>query len=240
MFKNKNYIIQKIVNTNNSGDDMYIIPILLVFFVLVIIVPIRVNINYETGENLKVKNYILIKILYFIPIYKFNVYKKEETKNKNSNSSSQKIDRIYNVLMELIGYSKYKKKIINKKDINKVLNSMYFEKLDLQIGINLNEYIVNSYIMSGLNMLLCMYINKNIKNFNFNNIFYSAYISKDMYELKVNSIVRIKLVNNIYILIKVLINLLKLKFMKGKVKKNVATSHRESYGYNNDITRKYD
>lgn len=219
---------------------MYIIPILLVFFILVIIVPIRVNINYETGENLKVKNYILIKILYFIPIYKFNIYKKEETKNKNSNSSSQKIDRIYNVLMELIGYSKYKKKIINKKDINKVLNSMYFEKLDLQIGINLNEYIVNSYIMSGLNMLLCMYINKNIKNFNFNNIFYSAYISKDMYELKVNSIVRIKLVNNIYILIKVLINLLKLKFMKGKVKKNVATSHRESYGYNNDITRKYD
>lgn len=253
---------------------MYIILTLLIIVFACFFVPVRLYINY--GIKTKIKkdskadveqsgnDYILVKILYFIPIMKLslNKKKKESSKkdnNKNSNRVQNKkktkskpkkknyvLDSIYSLFMELVGYSKYKyikngDVSIGLKDIKKVLSKTSFDKFHIEIGFNLDSPIINSYANATINTLLCLYINKNIDKFDMRHLYYRVYISEEIYKLHFNGILRFKIADTIDVVFRTMYKMIKAKFKKRKVEgKNGRASNRKFDDDSNVITRKYD
>ena len=109
------------------------------------------------------------------------------------------------------------------------------EKLDLDFGINFINPIVNAYVLTLINVLINMFIAGYIDKFNLENTRYKTYISGEVYNIKIHSIIEAKFANIIYII-------LKIKFKLRKVeKKNVRnkTSNRKFDDDSYDFTRKY-
>lgn len=159
--------------------------ILVIFFVfLLFVLPIRTEIllnvklkdkKVEFEPICGMNSTLKVKAMFFIPVISKNIFdKKKREKKKN------RFQRI------------------NKKQLMLALyNSIKFHELILSLGVNVYNPILNSYIIASLNTGLCMYINKNIKKFNFNNLYYQIYLSDLPFVLSVNAkidIVPIKLI----------------------------------------------
>lgn len=249
---------------------MYLLLIILIIVFAIFFVPIRIQIKYniqaenEASSKNSVKqdkkDFVLIKLLYFIPVAKINISKKDKNKQdkikqsgkNNSNIKRQKnindyiFDVIYSFFMELIGNVKEKKNYINLSEFSKIIKNIYYEKFYLNIGANLDDVIANSYLIASLNMFLCMYINKNIQNFNMSNLYYNSYISKQIYKINFDGILRFKLADNITVILSIILRYIKQKqkqnFKKRKVeiKNGRKTSNRKLNDDRHDIFRKYD
>lgn len=242
---------------------MYVILVILIILFAIFFVPMRINIKYNVAavprKNTKKSisqgnnDYILLKILYFLPILKININKKNKDKNiklqekdkkfeiKNSNENYV-LNTLYSLFMELLGNSKMKKSLIKMSEIAKINKTIYYEKFNLKLGINLDEPITNSFLMASLNTTLCMYINSNIDHYNMNSLYYSSYISDELYKVNFNGILRFKLADNMGIILKIISRYIKIKFKNRKVesKNGRKTSNRKSYDDSYDISRKYD
>jgi hypothetical protein len=117
----------------------------------------------------------------------------------------------------------------NKELIREVINivkTIKINKLDANIGFNLNEIIVNSYCIAFISSLLSIVKAKN----NSKNIIYRVYTSDKLLEVKIKSIIVLPLVKNINSIVKIL----KI-FLKGGIKNGRKTSNRISNDYINDI-----
>lgn len=135
-----------------------------IFFVLVLLfIPIRIEIvlNAKLKDDKAefeplpaFKNYIKIKVLFFLQIFKKDIFvKKQKPKEKRRKDKT--------------------KKILFKS----IYNSIHFDKFILSLGINTFNPILNSYINAGLNTGICMYINKENRKFSFNKLYYQIYLS---------------------------------------------------------------
>ena len=111
----------------------------------------------------------------------------------------------------------------NSKDIKNFINSIYVKKLKLDLGINLINTILNVYVSTLINVVINMFIANNINRFNLENTRYKTYISGEVYNIKIDSIIHLQLANIIYIIIKIIFKLRKVE------KKNVRskTSNRK-------------
>ncbi len=233
---------------NINGDSMYILLIILFILFIIFFIPIRVNIDffsYSDGsldQNIKIKRITdsntLVKILYFIPIFKTN----KKTKNKNGTiDKNNKDDKILNLLfafiMELIGYSKVTKAVIKKENLKKLNEKIFFEKFSLAIGTNLDNAIMNAYINTGINSLVSMYIGFNLDRINMKNTTFNIYVSKNVYEIKFSGILRFKLVDTIYELFKIFYRYLKIKIID-KLKNKKIKKQRKENGYGRASNRK--
>ena len=112
---------------------------------------------------------------------------------------------------------------VNSKDIKNFINSIYVKKLKLDLGINLINTILNVYVSTLINVVINMFIANNINRFNLENTRYKTYISGEVYNIKIDSIIHLQLANIIYIIIKIIFKLRKVE------KKNVRskTSNRK-------------
>lgn len=230
---------------------MYIlISIILILFVILFVFPITIEIKDDIkptfnkikkykNESVKEKHYVKIKILKFI-----TVYKRDLDTNKNENDSKKLyknttndplemvVNSIFNVLDKAVTSEKVNKALLNSKDFKNIINSMYIKKLHLDFGINLINSIVNAYISTFINVIINMVIASNINKFNLEDTRYKTYISGEVYNIKIDSIIDIKLANIIYIIFKIIYKLRKVE------KKNVRnkTSNRKFNDDSYDFT----
>lgn len=149
--------------------------ILVIFFAfLLFVLPIRT----ELLLNVKLKdkkvefepicgmnNILKVKAMFFIPVISKNIF--DEKKREKKKNRFQRINK--------------------KQLILALYNSIKFQELIVSLGVNVHNPVVNSYINASLNTGLCMYINKNIKKFNFNNLYYQIYLSDLPLVLSVNT-----------------------------------------------------
>ena len=198
---------------------MYILLGVIVLIFLVVLIPIKVVIDYEfyskdyNINNENIKKEIKIYILRFIKVKTFKKKKKEKSDNKTKDNKV-----IYNFINV---YKKYKDVTEDETLLDKLKKSMKIQKIDLEVGFNSKNYIINSYIMAYINYYINMYVAKNIDRFNLNKTKYNTYISDKLLKVKIKGILDLKIVNTIHIIIKLIF-----KYMKGGKNNGKETSNR--------------
>ena len=230
-----------------------IISILLLLFVILLAFPVTIEIKNNIvpdynkikkykSESVKEKYFLKIRILKFITIYKVDLDENKKKKNKDKlykNNSNDPVEIVINAIFNAIDKSitsqKVNKALLNHKDFKNIINNLHVKKLDLDFGINFINPIVNAYVLTLINVLINMFIAGYIDKFNLENTRYKTYLSGEVYNIKIHSIIEAKFANIIYII-------LKIKFKLRKVeKKNVRnkTSNRKFDDDSYDFTRKY-
>lgn len=198
---------------------IYVILGILLFLFAFLIIPVRVKIRYREQEkrDLKIVNNINIYIFYFIKIKTLKLENKEKIEKKNN---SYKVDAIFKVINTYLDYLKKEKAIIKADDITKIIKSIYYEKMDIDVGINLSDPIANAYAITMLNILINILIMKNQDRMNIKNIKYNTYISNNIFNLRLKCIIRFSLANTIITIIKIIIRLSEVKRKHGKESSN--------------------
>lgn len=227
-----------------------IILILILIYILLFVFPITIEIKDEIlptfnkikkykSETVKEKHYLKIKILGFILIFKKDLNKNKKKnddnklyKNVSNDPLEMVINSVFNVLDNAVTGEKINKALLKSKDIKTIINSIYLKKFYLDLGINLLQPILNAYISTLINVVINMFIAKNIKKFNLQNTKFKTYISGEVYNIKIDSIIHLQLANIIYIIIKIIFRLRKVE------KKNVRskTSNRKFNDDSYDFT----
>lgn len=231
---------------------IYIATIIIIFllFIILFVFPIKIEIKDEIlptfnkikkykSETVKEKHYLKIKILGFILIFKKDLNKNKKKnddnklyKNVSNDPLEMVINSVFNALDKAVTGEKINKALLNSKDIKNFINSIYVKKLKLSLGINLINTILNAYISTLINVVINMFIANNINRFNLKDTKYKTYISGEVYNIKIDSIIHLKLANIIYIIIKIIFKLRKVE------KKNVRskTSNRKFNDDSYDFT----
>ncbi len=196
-----------------------VIIIILTLIMGVFFIPIRVKIDYVEKErkDLKILNKIEIYIFYFIKIKTIELKNKKEIENKKG---SYKVDAIFKLVSTYIEYSKKEKEIINTKDLKKIINSIYYEKINIDIGINLKDPIINAYLITAINILLNLFIIKKQNKMKIKNVSYATYISNNIFNLKLNCIIRFRVANTIITIIKIIVRLREVEKKYGEKSSN--------------------
>lgn len=196
-----------------------VIIIILTLIMGVFFIPIRVKIDYAEKErkDLKILNKIEIYIFYFIKIKTIELKNKKEIENKKG---SYKVDAIFKLVGTYIEYSKKEKEIINTKDLKKIINSIYYEKINIDIGINLKDPIINAYLITAINILLNLFIIKKQNKMKLENVSYATYISNNIFNLKLNCIIRFRVANTIITIIKIIVRLREVERKYGEKSSN--------------------
>lgn len=224
--------------------------IILLLFIMLFVFPIKIEIKDEIvptfnklkkykSETVKEKHYLKIKLLGFILVYKKDLNKNKKKnddkklyKNVSNDPIEMVINSVFNALDKAVTGEKINKALLNSKDIKNFINSIYVKKLKLDLGINLINTILNAYVSTLVNVVINMFIANNINRFNLENTRYKTYISGEVYNIKIDSIIHLQLANIIYIIIKIIFKLRKVE------KKNVRskTSNRKFNDDSYDFT----
>ena len=226
-----------------------IILILILIYILLFVFPITIEIKDEIlptfnkikkykSETVKEKHYLKIKILGFILIFKkdLNKNKKKNDDNKlykivSNDPLEMVINSVFNVLDNAVTGEKINKALLKSKDIKTIINSIYLKKFYLDLGINLLQPILNAYISTLINVVINMFIAKNIKKFNLQNTKFKTYISGEVYNIKIDSIIHLQLANIIYIIIKIIFRLRKVEIKNVRSKTSNRKFNDDSYDF---------
>ena len=91
-----------------------------------------------------------------------------------------------------------------------ILKTVKIHKLDMDLGINLNDPIYNAYIIALINALIPLFIANN-KNINLDNIKYNTFISEKTLFLNIKCELSLSIIRNIFRIFKIIIVLIKQK-----------------------------
>lgn len=198
-----------------------LISVILVLFIVLLAFPVTIEIkdnivpSYNKikkykSESVKEKHFLKIRILKFITIYKVDLdenKKKKDDKELFKNTSNDPVEivvnSIFNAIDKSITSQKVNKVLLNHKDIRNIINSIHVKKLDMDFGINFMNQIANAYILTLINVLINMIISRYINKFDLENIRYKTYISGEVYNIKIHSIIEARFANIIYIVFKI-------------------------------------
>lgn len=133
----------------------------------------------------------------------------------------------------------YSKMQLEKIDIKKLENDIQIEDLKrlkklqpkisllhLEVKLGTEDVILTSFLVFGVSTIISILLAYTIKDYRKNKIKYEvkpAFMSQNMYEIKLDSIIEIKMVH--------IINIIYVFVKKKKGDKNERTSNRRSYGY---------
>ncbi|MDO4283354.1 MAG: hypothetical protein Q4D02_06905 [Clostridia bacterium] len=209
---------------------MIILFIILILVISIIVIPVRFKIQYREDEkkNLQVKNKIEIYILYFI---KIKTVKMKDKSNIDKEDGEYRVNAIYKILNMYLKYLRQQEMIMTKEDLKKIFDSIYIEKMNLKFGINLSNPILNAYVIVLANTIINMFIMKNERKMKLKNIEYSTYVSENIFNLKLNCIIRFHLANTIITIIKMIIRIREVSKKNGKESSN-RFSNANSYDIN--------
>lgn len=193
----------------------------------------KIRIKYmekeETSNMMESDNYIALYLFGIIKIKKIKIERKIHTDNKKGNNKV--VNTFFMIAKQII-------KSLQLEEINRIvkniLKTIKVNKLDLNLGINFSDPILNAYSIAIINSVLPIFLISNNRNINLDKIRYNTYISKKVIDLKVDSIISVSIVKNI-------ISILKIVFLivKGGIKNGNKTSNRISNDNFNDFNRKY-
>lgn len=173
----------------------------------------KVKINY-LEEN---KNNDLMQTKNYINIYLFEIKIKEiklERKIHAPKTNNKETNTIYMIAKQI-------KKSLSYNEIldivTGILKTVKIHKLDMDLGINLNDPIYNAYIIALVNALIPLFIVNN-KNINLDNIKYNTFISEKTLFLNIKCELSISIIRNIFRIFKIIIVLIKQKIKEAKNK----------------------
>lgn len=212
---------------------------IIVLLLLILIVPIRVRIKYtvktkentaNNQENIDFGNHIKIYILQWIKVKTFHI------KNKEKDMKDNPIEVFLKLATNFLQYQKLDKALLKPKDLKTLNESLYFQKLDMELGFNTQNVIYNAYAIALANAIINMYICKNAEKFDLEQTSYHTYISSSIFQLKLDCIISFQLAHTIVILIKMILMYRKVVDKNGRT----TTSDRKSNDDSHDIAREYD
>ena len=169
---------------------MIVLSVIFLCLCIIIYLPVSVDINTNVFlKGLKfnqipnMQNVCKIKFG-GITVYKINRFIKTQKSNKKN--KKKKTNKRVNVM----------------EFINRLIDRSWVAELRLNLGFNLSNSIANSYIMAGINTLLCLFINSKADNFNLKKLYYQTYISEKMLNMNLKCIIRTSIANTIIALLK--------------------------------------
>ncbi len=188
---------------------------------------------YYTEKNAKnntidLNNHIAI-YLFGIKVKKIKIEKKLHDDKKSK--GNKVVDTFYIIIKQIL------KSLSNKemvKIINKIIKTIKIEKLNLRLGINFQDAILNAYSIAFINSVLPIVLINSYREMNTSKIYYETYISKKIIDLNVECIIKFSVIKNIYSILKII-----LISMKGGKKNGNKTSNRIANDNINDFNRKY-
>lgn len=173
----------------------------------------KFKINYieknKESNLIEKENYINIYIL-GIRIKKIKLERKIHAPYKKNNT---KTNTIYMILKQIIRSLKYDE-IVNL--VIRIPKTIKIHKLDMDLGINLNDPIYNAYAIAVINVVIPLLIAYNSKSINLDNIKYTTFISDKTLFLNIKCNVSISIIKNIFRIFKVIFALIKLKIKELK------------------------
>lgn len=152
-------------------------------------IKIKISEKNENETQIENKGYVAIYIL-GIRIKKIIIDKKFNAKRK----ANKNLNTVYMLIKQIMS-SLENKEIL--EIINDLLKSIKIHKLDLKLGINLEDPIINAYSIALINSILPMAIMYNDKKVNFKNISYNTFISNEVIYLDVKSVVYVSIFKNL-------------------------------------------
>ncbi len=174
--------------------------------------------NIRTND-LKKKNYI--------GIYLFGIRIKRIYLDRRKKKREKKIKN--NILFNII-----KPLIRNIGILKKLLCGIKVKKLDLKLGINLSDPLINAYSIAIINSILPFFLINSSREIQKGKIYYKTFISKKLVEIDIDCIISISIAKNIFSIIRVLYIILKGGILNGN-----KTSNRISHDNINDLNREY-
>ena len=174
---------------------------------------VKFKINY-LEEN---KSSNLIQNKNYIELYLFGIKIKNirlERKIHAPKTSNKETNTIYMIAKQI-------KKSLSYNEIldivTGILKTVKIHKLDMDLGINLNDPIYNAYIIALINALIPLFIVNN-KNINLDNIKYNTFISEKTLFLNIKCELSLSIIRNIFRIFKIIIVLIKQKIKEAKNK----------------------
>ena len=173
----------------------------------------KFKINYieknKESNLIEKENYINIYFL-GIRVKKIKLERKIHAPYKKNNT---KTNTIYMILKQIIRSLKYDE-IVNL--VIRIPKTIKIHKLDMDLGINLNDPIYNAYAIAVINVVIPLLIAYNSKSINLDNIKYTTFISDKTLFLNIKCNVTISIIKNIFRIFKVIFALIKLKIKELK------------------------
>ncbi len=188
-------------------DYIFLFLMLLLFL---LILPIRINLIY--GDHEKAWKLYIGRIK--IKTFSFGKNNKNKSKSENKNKKKKK--------------PKIK---IELKNIIEMIKIFDIRKLNLRLGINTGDVILNAYSIVFINTLIHLFLTYKYDRLKKENVFYETYLSNSLYKLEIDCIIQFRLVNTISIILKMLYHDRKVEKENGKNR----TSNRFFNAYSNDI-----
>ena len=173
----------------------------------------KFKINYieknKESNLIGTENYINIYFL-GIRVKKIKLERKIHALYKKNNT---KTNMIYMILKQIKKSLKYDE-IVNL--VIRIPKTIKIHKLDMDLGINLNDPIYNAYAIAVINVVIPLLIAYNSKSINLDNIKYTTFISDKTLFLNIKCNVSISIIKNIFRIFKVIFALIKLKIKELK------------------------
>lgn len=192
----------------------------------------KIKIHYveknDNANNIELNNHIAL-YLFGIKIKKISLDKK--IPNKVQKKDNKVINTIFTIIRQILR-SLERQDIVNI--VGDILKSIKVKRLDLKLGINLENILLNVYSIALINAILPIVLRLNNKNLDLKHIKYETYISQKVIDLHIDSIIHVSIVKNIVSIIKIIFLV-----MKGGIKNGNKTSNRISNDNINDLNRKY-
>lgn len=173
----------------------------------------KFKINYieKNKESNLIEKENYINIYFFgIRVKKIKLERKIHAPYKKNNT---KTNTIYMILKQIIRSLKYDE-IVNL--VIRIPKTIKIHKLDMDLGINLNDPIYNAYVIAVINAVFPLLIAYNSKSINLDNIKYTTFISDKTLFLNIKCNVSISIIKNIFRIFKVIFALIKLKIKELK------------------------
>lgn len=193
----------------------------------------KIKIKYieksDSATVIENDNYIALYLFNIIKIKKIKIERKVHT--EDNNKDNRVVNTVFMIIKQILR-SLQKEEIV--KIVTRILKSINVKRLNMDLGINLQDPILNAYSIAIINSILPIFLAKNSKNVDLNNISYTTFISKKVINLKIDSIIYVSIVKNITSIIKIIFIIL-----KGGIKYGNKTSNRISNDNINDFNRKY-
>ncbi|MGN1013012.1 MAG: hypothetical protein ACI4ON_04190 [Clostridia bacterium] len=193
----------------------------------------KIKIKYieksDSATVIENDNYIALYLFNIIKIKKIKIERKVHT--EDNNKDNRVVNTVFMIIKQILR-SLQKEEIV--KIVTRILKSIKVKSLNMDLGINLQDSILNAYSIAIINSILPIFLAKHSKNIDLNNISYTTFISKKVINLKIDSIIYVSIVKNITSIIKIIFIIL-----KGGIKNGNKTSNRISNDNINDFNRKY-
>ena len=193
----------------------------------------KIKIKYieksDSATVIENDNYIALYLFNIIKIKKIKIERKVHT--DDNHKDNRVVNTVFMIIKQILR-SLQKEEIV--KIVTRILKSIKVKRLNMELGINLQDSILNAYSIAIINSILPIFLAKNSKNVDLNNISYTTFISKKVINLKIDSIIYVSIVKNITSIIKIIFISLKKRKKNGN-----KTSNRISNDNINDFNRKY-